>query len=49
MSSLHSVFYEFKEECKVKNEIVNYTKKHDKFFFLVYCLQKDINIKNEEN
>ena len=49
MSALHSVFYEFKEKCKVKNAIINYTRKHDEFFIYVYCLQRNINIKNEEN
>ena len=49
MYSLQSVFYEFKVKCKVKNATVTYTRKHNKFFIYVYCLQKDINIKNEEN
>ena len=47
MSVLHSVFYELKEKCKVKNSIVNYARKHDEFFIYV-CLQKDIKIKNEK-
>ena len=38
MSTLHSVFYKFKEKSKVKNAIV---------FYL--CLQTDIGIKNKEN
>ena len=49
MSAFHSVFYEFKGKCKVKNAIINYTRKHDEFLIYVYCLQRNINIKNEEN
>ena len=49
MSSLHSGFNEFKEKCKVKNAIITYTRKHNKILIYVYCLQKDIDIKNEEN
>ena len=49
MSSLHSGFNEFKEKCKVKNAIITYTRKHNKILIYEYCLQKDIDIKNEEN
>ena len=49
MSSFQSVFHEFKEKCQVKNAIFTYARKHDEFFIYIYCLQKDINIKNEEN
>ena len=49
MSSLHSGFKEFKEKGKVKNVIIIYTRKHNKILIYVYCLQKDIDIKNEEN
>ena len=46
--ALHMVFREFKENCKVKNAIINYSRKQNEFLIYVYCLQKDINITNEK-
>lgn len=42
------VFCEFKKNCKVKNAIINYSRKQTEFLIYVYCLQKDINITNEK-
>ena len=49
MSAWLAVFQEFKEKCKVKNSIITFTRKNNEFLICIYALQKDIDIKNEEN
>ena len=49
MSALLAVFQEFKEKCKVHNSIITYTRKNNEFLIYIYALQKNIDIKNEEN
>ena len=49
MSPLLAVFQEFKEKCKVHNSIITYARKNNKLLIYIYALQKDIDIKNEEN
>ena len=49
MSALFAVFQEFKEKCKVHNSIITYARKNNEFLIYIYALQKNIDIKNEEN
>ena len=49
MSALLAVFQEFKEKCKVHNSIITYARKNNELLIYIYALQKDIDIKNEEN
>ena len=49
MSALLAVFQEFKEKCKVHNSIITYARKNNEFLIYIYALQKNIDIKNEEN
>ena len=49
MSPLLAVFQEFEEKCKVHNSIITYARKNNELLIYIYALQKDIDIKNEEN
>ena len=48
MSATITVFQEFKEKSKIHNASITHVRKNDEFLLYISCLQKDINIKNEQ-
>ena len=48
MSATITVFQEFKEKSKIHNASITHVRKNDEFLLYISCLQKVINIKNEQ-
>ena len=46
-SSLRALVDDFKQTLKIRNNVVIWIKKERKFIITVYCLEKDISVKNE--
>ena len=46
-SSLRALVNDFKEHLKIPNNVVTWISKEKKFVLTVYCLEKDISVKNE--
>ena len=42
------VFNDFKEDCKIKKAIMDFSRKQNEFLIYIYCLEKDINVKKEK-
>ena len=46
--SLPMVFNDFKEDCKIKKAVMDFSRKQNEFLIYIYCLEKDINVKKEK-
>ena len=46
-SSLHALTNGFQQMLKIPNNVVTWINKERKFVITVYCLEKDISVKNE--
>lgn len=47
--ALNIILWEFKENCKIRNAIIDYQRKQNECLIYIYCLKMDINVKNENN
>ena len=46
-SLLHALVNDFSQTLKIPNNVVTWISKERKFVITVYCLEKDISVKNE--
>ena len=49
MSGIVNAFEEFRETSKIKNVIIDWSRKNNEIMLYVYCIEKDINVLNEKN
>ena len=49
MSGIVNAFEEFGETSKIKNVIIDWSRKNNEIMLYVYCIEKDINVLNEKN
>ena len=49
MSGILNAFEEFRETSKIKNVIIDWSRKNNEIMLYVYCIEKDINALNEKN
>ena len=42
------IFQEFKQECEIKNVIMDYLWKENEFSIYIYCLEKNIDFVKEK-
>ena len=47
VSSLRALVNDFKEHLKISNNVVTWISKEKQFALTVYCLEKDISVKNK--
>ena len=48
MSGIVNAFEEFGETSKIKNVIIDWSRKNNEIMLYVYCIEKDINVLNEK-
>ena len=46
--SLNSLYIDLKENCKIKNKIMDWKKDVNYFKILIYCLEENINVEKEK-
>ena len=49
MSGIVNAFEEFRETSKIKNVIIDWSRKNNEIMLYVYCIEKYINVLNEKN
>ena len=49
MSGILNAFEEFRETSRIKNVIIDWSRKNNEIMIYVYCIEKDINVLNEKN
>ena len=49
MSGIVNAFEEFRETSKIKNVIIDWSRKNNEIMLYVCCIEKDINVLNERN
>ena len=45
--SWHSLYIDFKENCSVKKKITEWKKNKNEYMIILYCLEDNINVKEE--